>query len=596
MVLIFPIFVLFGAPNVCALGHYGIPGTFVGGCDVCHDFINGGYAPSPGNLRWVKDEIEWPPGTTHSPVKFTKLSEAVPGADGTMADGDPAKLDGPCEVCHHKANVNYHSGDIDDGKVHFDGQHCTTCHPHFADDMVNYFEPRFIGTQSHTTHFTDPKGPLMQEKRPDDYCTFYCHLETDYSRFNDGEPLASTTVCDVCHSPDGALDGSAEGKAKWEDGVYESNGYELKAGNENWCGTCHDDGTSNINGVDAPNVMGDNTTYGYNPSGHGEYAVLCKDCHDFAVTHTDGDARTYLAASDNYRDGYRLNEDMAVPRNGEIHPQAFRLCTNCHVYTDITGPDSNFRDDGKSMQFHEMHLNWWPAFIFSDSDFDGVGCSAGICKDSAMTCINCHNVHGSPTEPMMRHGELISTPGTSDKVPALDFRWYKADGVTQTMVLAESLCGGLVCGLIPDVSVNHVCAGCHATGELKWYRTPGGPLGVTVEAVWTSNLANTTKTVFAPNEDIRYHVRFKIVGAGSYFVKAADSKAKSTSGTVWKTELKKNATLSAGTYEWTWDKTIPGTATPGSGAKLVVLIKMLDAPGGTLLSKDKKTSTFSIAP
>jgi len=79
-------------------------------------------------------------------------------------------------------------------------------------------------------------------------------------------------------------------------------------------------------------------------------------------------------------------------------------------------------------------------------------------------------------------------------------------------------------------------------------------------------------------------------------VKAADSKAKSTSGTFWKTELLKKATLSAGTYEWTWDRTIPGTATPGSGAKLVVLIKMLDAPGGTVLSKEKKTSTFSIAP
>jgi hypothetical protein len=150
---------------------------------------------------------------------------------------------------------------------------------------------------------------------------------------------------------------------------------------------------------------------------------------------------------------------------------------------------------------------------------------------------------------------------------------------------------------LPDISVNHVCAGCHTTGELKWYRTPGGPLGVTVEAVWTSNLADVTKTVFAPNEDIRYHARFKIVGPGSYFVKAADSKAKSTSGTVWKTPLDpKKLTLSAGTYEWTWDKTIPGTATPGSGAKLLVRIKMFDAPGGTLLSKDKKTSTFSIAP
>jgi len=509
-----------------------------------------------------------------------------------MADGDDLKLDGPCEVCHTTTDYHTNTGD---GTSHFDAQNCTACHPHFADDIINYFEPRFIGTQSHITHWTDPKGPQLGE----DTCTL-CHYATDFSRFADGEPLATTTICDDCHSDEGAYDGvddpTVGAKPNWEEGIYEANGSDLKSGKGDWCATCHDNGTSTVNGVDAPNVMGDNTTYGYNPSGHGEYAVLCKDCHDFTVLHTDGDARTYSAAMDNYRDGYRLNEDMAVPRNGEIHPQAFRLCTNCHVYTDITGLDSNFRDDGKSMQFHEMHLNWWPAFVCADSDFDGVGCSSGTCKDSAITCINCHNVHGSPTGPMIRHGELISTPGTSDKVPALDFRWYKADGVTQTTVLGESLYGGLVCGLIPDVSRNHVCAGCHATGELKWYRTPGGPLGVTVEAVWTSDLADTTKTVFAPNEDIRYHVRFKIVGSGSYFVKAASSKAKSTSGTVWETKLKKNDTLSAGTYEWTWDKTIPGTATPGSGAKLVVLIKMFDAPGGTLLSKEKKTSTFSIAP
>ncbi|MDY6836854.1 MAG: hypothetical protein SWH78_02670 [Thermodesulfobacteriota bacterium] len=590
--LALPILILVGAPHVYALGHYGIPGT-LDGCDVCHDFAGGYYdSPTLGNLRWVNSSIEWPLGTVHSPVKFTIFSSTLP-ADGTMGDGDDLTLDGPCEVCHTTADYHTNTGD---GTNHFDGQNCTACHPHFANDIINYFEPRFIGTQSHITHWTDPKGPQLGE----DTCTV-CHYASDFSRFADGELLADTAICDGCHSRYGAYNGvddtTVGAKANWEEGIYEANGSDLKPGKDDWCATCHDNGTSTVNGVDAPNVMGDNTTYGYNLSGHGEYALLCKDCHSYTVLHTDGDARTYAAASNNYRDGYRLNEDMAVPRNGEIHPQAFRLCTNCHTYTDITGPTSNFRDDGKGLQFHEMHLNWWPAFICADSDFDGVGCSSGICKDSAMTCINCHNVHGSPTAPMIRHGELMSTPGTSDKVPALDFRWYKADGTTQTTVLEESLYGGLICGLMPDVSVNHVCSGCHTTAQLKWYRTPGGPLGVTVEAVWTSTLADVTKTVFAPNEDIRYHARFKIVGSGSYFVKAADSKAKSTSGIFWKTELDpKKLTLSEGTYEWTWDEAIPGTATPGSGAKLVVLMKMFDAPGGTLLSKEKKTATFSIAP
>ena len=608
MFLVMPVFLFTGVPDGHAIGHYGIPGTYLGGCDVCHDFVNGEYAPVSGNLRWVRDEIEWPVGTVHSNVKYTQESSPLP-ADGTMADGDPLKLDGPCEVCHLKANVNYHSGDIDDGKVHLDGQKCTTCHPHFTDDMVNYFEPRFIGTQSHTTHFTDLKGPCMQVKRPDDYCTFFCHLDTDYSRFNDGEPLATTGVCDVCHSPDGRFDGSTDGKLKWEDGVYESNGYQLKDGNDNWCATCHDDGSSVVDGVSAPNVMGNNTTYGYNVSGHGPHDVICEDCHDLAVLHTDGDPRTYAVDDsttpatviNDYRAGYRLNEDMAVPRYGEVHPVAFRLCTNCHVYTDIIGPDSNFRDDGSALQYHKFHLDF-AAFEASDTDFDGVppsGCFTGNCIDSAMTCISCHNVHGSPTGPMIRHGELISTPGTIDKVPALDFKWYKADGATQTSNVAESFYGSVICGLLPNASANHVCAGCHPTGELRWWRSPGGAIGITIEAAWTTDLSDVTKTVFAPTEDIRYHVRFTVVGPAGYHVVLGQSGAGndgSMPGTDWVTPLAKTASLPAGTYEWTADKTIPGTATPGSNAKLLIKMGMYDSPGGTLLYWDQFTSFFSIMP
>jgi hypothetical protein len=197
---------------------------------------------------------------------------------------------------------------------------------------------------------------------------------------------------------------------------------------------------------------------------------------------------------------------------------------------------------------------------------------------------------------MIRHGELISTP-TMDKVPALDFHWYEGDGVTPTTVFEDSYYGGLKCGLMPDISYNHVCGGCHGTGELKWYRTPGGPLGVTVDAVWTSDYSDVAKTVFAVGEQIRYHVRFTIIGAGSYFMKSptGTSKAMQTSGAAWSTPLGKTGTLAAGTHEWTWDKTIPPGATPGSGAKVTVRINMLTGSGGTLLDFDKKTYNFSIA-
>ena len=121
---------------------------------------------------------------------------------------------------------------------------------------------------------------------------------------------------------------------------------------------------------------------------------------------------------------------------------------------------------------------------------------------------------------------------------------------------------------------------------------------MTVEAVWTSDYSDVSKTVFAVGEQIRYHVRFTIIGSGSYFMKSPTtvSKAKQTSGAAWSTLLGKTGTLAPGTYEWTWDKTIPLAATPGSGAKVTVRINMLTGSGGTLLDYDLKSNTFSIAP
>lgn len=607
LVFIFPLIALIAigifSGNVYSIGHYGIGGS-VADCNICHDFAGGAYNNPPSyNLRWVKSTIEYPTSTFH-PVYF--ISFSGPANSGILADAT-APINGPCEVCHTSTDHYRNDGG---GTSHFPGTNCTACHPHFASDIVNYFEPRFIGTQSHITHFDDPKGPLLGKSN----CTYNlggCHNPGDYTKFgpDPGQSLATTNVCDPCHSKGGAYDGVDDAvigaKPNWTDGIYKSvsSGYpsELQDGKENWCAGCHDTGTSIIYSVAAPNVMGDiGATYGYNVNGHGNEGVLCADCHDLAVSHTDGNARTYSASLNNYRAGYRLNDDLAVPRNGQIFPAAFRLCTNCHLYAEITGPTSNFRDDLKAKQYHEMHLNWWPAFIYADSDFNGTGCSTGTCKDSAITCIICHNVHGAKgNKVMVRHGELISTPSTTDKVPALDFHWYKADGTTQTQVLDESVYGGLRCGLMPDISYNHVCAGCHGTGELKWYRITGGPMGLTVDAVWTSDYSDVPKATFAVGEQIRYHVRFTMTGAApTYFMKSAGeiSKAVNTSGAAWKTKLPKNATLAPGTYEWTWDKTIPLTATAGSGAKVTVKINMWDYSGGSLLYTDKKTSNFNIAP
>ena len=425
-------------------------------CSVCHDSV------ATRNLNLIR-EVIFTPNSGPKEVWFTSHTGLHSFADGDLV------YDGVCEICH--TNTHYHTN-YGYGTVHFDGQDCTGCHPH-----TNDFYPTFPGPQSHQTHLNDPKGPQISD-------CIVCHFTENVTLFADGNPLATTTVCDPCHSPGGAFDGVNDpdvgAKPNWDDGIYEPAvppepwPSRLKAGKENWCATCHDDGSSVIKGVSAPKVMGDNTTYGYTVSGHGEYAVRCNDCHDLTMLHTDGNARTYSASSDNYREGYRLNEDMAVPRYGEYGPIAFKLCIKCHVYSDIIGPTSNFRDDNSGVQLHDRHLSQVFAYQTCwDSDWNENlnNCTQGECADSAISCTACHNVHGSPTPAMIRHGELISTPGTTDKVPALDFRWYKADGFTQTMILGESRYGGLLCGQPPyNVSFNHVCWGCHTAGEIRYYR------------------------------------------------------------------------------------------------------------------------------
>jgi hypothetical protein len=235
--------------------------------------------------------------------------------------------------------------------------------------------------------------------------------------------------------------------------------------------------------VYAPAVAGDNIRYGYKISGHGKPSIgqKCEDCHDLMILHVDGNARTYSAVTDNYRQGYRLNQDMIIPRVAESNGEgAFHLCTyNCHPYNVVTGPESNFREEppGAVSQKHDFHLDPVHAMNCWDSDWDDT-------VDSAVSCTACHNVHGPPMDTgdpntplapnpvMIRHGELISSPGTNDKVPALDFIWYEADGSTQTTVLQESRYGSLLCG-DTDLSFNHVCgATCHFPERVSYFRDP----------------------------------------------------------------------------------------------------------------------------
>ena len=200
-------------------------------------------------------------------------------------------------------------------------------------------------------------------------------------------------------------------------------------------------------GIYAPTVLGDNSTYGYYATGHGANdLVQCLDCHDASVTHIDHDARTYDAGVSDYCDSYRINEingqpGMDIPRSaggGLANWQDFALCFECHDRYQVIGADAfdvsqtNFWDaDATPNNSHWYHLQMTGV---SDSDYDNS-------PDSAPTCPTCHNVHGSPTGPMIRHGELISPYGTTSYVPSFNFYYYIGGDGSATATFTPTLAG-----------------------------------------------------------------------------------------------------------------------------------------------------------
>jgi hypothetical protein len=582
------------------IGHGGIPQTLPG-CLVCHDFANGFYNnPSSGNLRWIRSTIEWPEGTIHNNVTYT-LYSGTPPCDGTMADGEPTKLDGVCEVCH--TTTDHHTGNIDDGEWHYDGNHCTDCHPHFFHE-ADYFAWRYKGPQSHDTHLKDEKGPKLDCKD----CHYYDFFNDtyDFSLFYDSKPLATTIACNACHSPGGAYNGvnNAEvgGKPNWEAAIYRSNGYELKDGKEEWCVTCHDNGSSIVEGVAAPNVAGkdkngDGTNdYGYYISGHGRNPlnIKCGRCHDLTLTHTDGNPRTYAAANNNYKTGYRLIYGMAVPRDGEYGIEAYELCFECHRYPKLFGAQTNFRDDVEHDQLHYKHLESEEGEgVYTtkcwDSDYDGTA-------DSAMSCTSCHQVHGSPmvigsayypNPKMINHGELIN------KEPAFDFHWYDISG-NFTTSFEQSAAGGMKSGEIGNLSYNDICWGCHGPGVFKYYRTPELYQGVTIEEVTTTDLNDNPKTIFTRGNNMKIHVKFTIEGPRPSYFARGYGKLKDAAGTVIRTLANKDEYKDApNTYEWAWTRSIPTTAAPGP-AKAIVSIEAYETAGGIFINKATQVCKFTI--
>ena len=343
-----------------------------------------------------------------------------------------------------------------------------------------------------------------------------CHDTNNYPLFGDpnaAEILHQTHVCDTCHSEGGSYNGiddtgdSIGAKKHWDD-VYNADGDTLLVGKEKWCVGCHDEGTSNINGVNAPDIKL------YYTSGHGRSGVNreCLDCHVTSEIHIDQDARTYAFNSSyydssqsgvNYSKGYRLGYvngevPLMIPADYNItfennyktmKNNAFRLCFTsfCHAndfnkifdntYED--GIQSNFKASlpnpprnnsyawgiNKDRNEHYFHIISLPG-TFADSDWDiNTNSSNGQNgKDTLIACFTCHNVHGasgangSTNEVMIRDGILVGRDGYAfsyliENINAGGYPMVTSMGANQSNSIgaifrnntSDNMCGGSIC-------------------------------------------------------------------------------------------------------------------------------------------------------
>ncbi|MCP4757483.1 MAG: CxxxxCH/CxxCH domain-containing protein, partial [Proteobacteria bacterium] len=330
---------------------------------------------------------------------------------------------------------------------------CGDCHDTDTDDAT-FSTTKSTG--SHATHF-DTTG-----KGPNDGTCKNCHAEYDSAThvdgtldFNDGaNSLDTTDACEICHSPGGSYDGVDDpvigAKPTWAFGVYQNE--KLRFGKEKWCAGCHDEDPSNINGLDAPMVIGDEdgesnygfeAGYGYYKTGHGlppdqtfvssgglvrGPGMSCEECHDNSRKHIDGVNRSYNDDTaedgdvDDYQNAFRLLSidgelPLNVPRentccgSAELDTEDFRLCLKCHMDTPFVSAS------GSNWNAHYNHLRDYN--MSSQYKWTTIGYS------QKFTCTLCHNVHGSSKLGMLRDGKFIGGTG-------LNFIYYNNTVVGDT--------------------------------------------------------------------------------------------------------------------------------------------------------------------
>ncbi|MFH1278257.1 MAG: LamG-like jellyroll fold domain-containing protein [Candidatus Eisenbacteria bacterium] len=440
---------------------------------------------------------------------------------GGHAEGSPLL----CTGCHdHHIPVSHGGGN---------GSGCEPCHGH--DEGYEYAEGLFsegagtsIGHSTHTENDADDlRGPLLE-------CGD-CHDTQNYPFFKSGSGsppygLSETDVCDNCHSPDGAFDGlddqeigarqgnGGEPGHNWRYGVYADSLF-LAAGMELWCAGCHDDAPAysrqdSVGGVYAPDMLGDDSTYGYFINGHGRPAASgsyprmnwqafeengnpaadvggCTRCHagepaEAHLDHMAGTSPRLPAGHGNDQDNSSCNqchppgdEATADPRfyvdSGSFEAGAHggTLCTVCHDVHGLGGayPAMTVADKedlcGQCHGGHEAHAA-------------GIHFGRGG-KTYSLECTSCHNIHtitgmfsnSNPDKsPLSLPSDITNVWGDE---PGEKMEDYAGSGTYRTPK-SDSLSGSV----LPDYPT--FCLDCHGEpvaefgphGDIGWTGDPHG--------------------------------------------------------------------------------------------------------------------------
>jgi hypothetical protein len=180
---------------------------------------------------------------------------------------------------------------------------------------------------------------------------------------------------------------------------------------------------------------------------------------------------------------------------------------------------------------------------------------------------------------------------------------HKTDRCAKVASAIASFTAGLINGVtssltMPDMTAQ--CYTCHQTTShpaqqgkmdcLECHNSVHAGKYLSIEDVWTTDGAGTAKDTFHPGDAYQIKVRFAVMGAGSCFVRTYQSYWHE--GSCGNHLLSNSATLSTGTYEWTWSGTIGGSCTGPAG--VVMHLVLFDYAGGGLLGDKKKAYKFNI--